>query len=339
MKRLMLALAAVAAGMALSAVPASAQKTYTMKIGFATINDSQHYVANWMQKEFERRSDGRIEVKVYPAGQLGKIARQIEGIQLGTQEVYSGPPGFFIGLNRAFMVTDAPGLFDGIMHQSRAVNYEPFREKFLRLGEDKGVVGNTIFSCGDTAVNTIKPFEKLADIQGAKIRVLATPLERAVMEAMGASGVPMPYTEVLPAMQRGVIDGVRTGIIVMYPSKFYTVAKHVTLTATAHIACAQWLSKSWLKSLPEDLRQLVRDVGREVTPMAAMWGEQMTRQAERDWEKEGTLHGLPEDEQKQLLERVSTIGDKILGNDPKTKDMYALLKQAAEATRSDWKLK
>ena len=43
-------------------------------------------------------------------------------------------------------------------------------------------------------------------------------------------------------MQRKVIDGVRSGVIVMFPSKFYTVAKHLTLTGMGHISCGQWLS-------------------------------------------------------------------------------------------------
>lgn len=334
MKRPMLTLAAMAAVAALSAVPASAQRTYTMKIGFVTINDSNHRMADWMAKDLTEKSGGRLDVKVFPAGQLGAIPRQIEGIQLGTQEAFHIPPGFFVGINRAFMVTDAPGMFDSIAHQYRAANHPPFREKFFRLAEDKGIVGNAIWSCGDTAINTISPFAKLADIKGAKIRVLATPLERAVMEKMGATGVPMPFTEVLPAMQQRVIDGVRTGIIVMFPSKFYTVAKHVTLTATAHITCAQFLSTAWLKSLPEDLREMVIQSGRDVSPLVGKWGEDMTRAAEKSWvEAGGTVHRLPEDEQKELIERVSRIGDEVLGADQRTSEVYALLKEAVAATR------
>ena len=154
------------------------------------------------------------------------------------------------------------------------------------------------------------------------------------MEKMGATGVPMPYTEVLPGMQRKTIDGVRTGIIVMFPSKFYTVAKHVTLSATAHITCAQFLSASWMKSLPDDLRAMVVQSGRDVTPLVGKWGEDMTRAAEKKWtEVGGSVHRLPEAEQKDLIKRVATIGDEILGKDPRTSEMFTLLKQAAAATR------
>jgi TRAP-type C4-dicarboxylate transport system substrate-binding protein len=328
----MMALVAVAAGLA-CATSAMAQKQYTMKIGMPVINDSNHFAALWIEKEVEKRSNGRIDVNVFPAGQLGKIPRQIEGIQLGTQEAFSIPPGFFVGIERAFMVTDSPGLFDDISHAHRAVNHPAFREKFSKLGEKKGFVANYLWACGNTSVATLFPFKTLADIRGKKIRVLATPLERAFVEELGATGIPMPYTEVLPAMQQRVIDGVRSAIIVMYPSKFHTVAKHITLTNMAQITCGSFISNAWLKKLPSDLRELVFDAGMKVTPHAGKWGQDLTKKAEENWARDANLYRLPKEESEDLRKRVAPIADRILGDDPRTKDMYAILKEAVAATR------
>lgn len=333
MKRSLLGLAALAAGTALAVTPASAQKTYTMKIGFVTINDSNHFGANWQKKVLEEKSGGRLKVGVFPAAQLGKIPRQIEGIQLGTQEAFNIPPGFFIGIDKAFMVTDAPGIFDDIQHAHRAVNYPKFRDKFTRMGEKKGFIINYVWACGDTSIATVKPFKTLADLKGRKIRVLATPLEREVIKVMGATGVPMPYSEVLPGMQRRTIDGVRSAVIVMYPSKFWTVAKHITLTGMGQISCGQFLSTAWLKTLPSDLREMVMQSGRDVTPHAGKWGHDLTKKAEENWAKDANVYRLSDADQKELRKRVAPIADKILASDPKTKDMYALLKEAVAATK------
>ena len=332
MKRIVTPIAALMAG-ALCLAGSATAKTFTMKIGFVTINDSNHLLANWQKKFLEKHSNGRIKVKVYPAAQLGKIPRQIEGVQLGTQEAFHIPPGFFLGINKGLMVVDTPGLFDSIHHQSLAVNHPIVRDHFRTLAQKAGVIGNVLWSAGDTSVATVKPFKTLADMKGRKIRVLATPLERAVMAKMGATGVPMPYSEVLPAMQRNVVDGVRSGIIVMYPSKFYTAAKHVTLTQQGQILCWQALSIAWLKTLPDDLKKLIVKAGKESTVHAARWGNDMTRQAEKDWAKVGSVYRLPAADQKKLRKLTSTIGDEILGNDPKTKPTYELMKKAVAATR------
>lgn len=216
----------------------AAAQSFEMKIGFATINDAQHKSAVWFSDQIAKRTGGKIKARVFPASQLGKIPRQIEGVQLGTQEAFITPPGFFVGINPAFQAPDAPGLFDSFEHQYRTLNHPTVRDKFLRLAEQAGVVGNYIWSAGETALATREPVLKLDDLDGRKIRVLASKMEVAMMREFGATGVPMPYTEVLPAIQQRVLDGVQSGVVVMGPSKFYTVAKHLTPNAMAYIPSA-----------------------------------------------------------------------------------------------------
>ena len=40
------------------------------------------------------------------------------------------PPGFFIGIDKRFMVTDAPGMFTDENHATRAVNHPEFFDVF-----------------------------------------------------------------------------------------------------------------------------------------------------------------------------------------------------------------
>lgn len=333
MKRLLLASVAIAAAAAFAVAPAQAKKPYQMRIGMVTINDSNHLLAKAFKRELEARAPGRIEVSVFPAAQLGKIPRQIEGLQFGTQAAFHIPPGFFLGINKAFMVSDAPGLFDSIDHQTLAMNHPSFRKKFFTLADKKGMVGNVVWGAGDTSVATLRPMKKLSDFRGRKIRVLATPLERAVMAKMGATGVPMPYSEVLPALTQKVIDGVRSAVLVMYPSKFYTAAKNITLTGMGHISCWQALSTAWMKTLPADLRALIVQVGKEQTIQASKWATELTASSEKAWAKVGTVHRLPAADQAKLAELVAPIGNEILANDPATKEMYLLLKTAVAETR------
>ena len=335
MKRLLLASAAVAAASAMAIAPAQAQKTYNMKIGMVTINDSNHFSAKWQKKYIEEKSGGRVKVGVFPAAQLGKIPRQIEGVQLGTQEAFNIPPGFFIGIDKRFMVTDAPGMFDDENHATRAVNVPEFFDTFTTMGAKKGFVITSLWGCGATSIATLKPFKTIDELKGRKIRVLATPLEREVIKSLGATGIPIPYSEVLPGLQRRTIDGVRSSIGVMHPSKFWTVAKHITLTGMAQITCGQFTSTAWLKTLPADLKKIVLDSAKLVTPKAGAWGHDLTRQAEKNWagEKGAFVHHLSASDKTDLIKRVKPIADKVLGEDPKTKAIYALLKKVAAATR------
>ena len=134
-------------------------------------------------------------------------------------------------------------------------------------------------------------------------------------------------------MQQRVIDGARSAVIVMYPSKFHTVAKHITLTGMGQITCGQFLSNAWLKKLPGDLRDIVFEAGRGVTPHAGKWGVDLTKKAEESWARDANAYRLSKEDQDKLRPLSAPIADEILADDPRTKEMYALLKEAVAATR------
>src|SRR5579864_926954 len=69
-------------------------KTYVMKLGTATINESQHEWCKRFAAMVEQDSGGRIKPEIYPASQLGAIPREIEGVQFGAIQGYVGPPEF-----------------------------------------------------------------------------------------------------------------------------------------------------------------------------------------------------------------------------------------------------
>src|SRR6516162_2588492 len=116
-------------------------KTYVMKLGTATINDSQHEWCKRFVAMVEKDSGGRIKGEIYPASQLGPIPRQIEGVQFGAIQGYVGPPEFLVGVDRRYEVLSAPGLVDGMEHGIR-VSADPEVQKMMYgLGEAKGIHG------------------------------------------------------------------------------------------------------------------------------------------------------------------------------------------------------
>ena len=324
-------LSAAALGAAVAFAPAAS--AIDMKIGFVTINDGQHKAAEMMAKEIEKRTNGAIKPRVFPAAQLGTIPRQIEGVLLGTQEAFISPPGFFVGLNKAFMAADAPGLFTSFAHQTKTLNHPSVREKFLNLATEKGVTGMYIVSAGTSALAMRDPVRTVADMKGKKIRVLASPVEVAVMTELGAAGTPMAYSEVLPAIQQRVLDGASSAITVMGPSKFYTAAKYITPTEITYIPTGMWVSAKWLAKLSDEQRQIIADVGKATTESGNKWSEDDTATWENRWATEGgTVIRLEKAEHQAILDRLRPIGEKILSSDPAIEPMYSLIKAAAKET-------
>ena len=312
------------------AAPASA---VDMKIGYPTTADPQHDLALRLAKLVGERTNGEIKGRVFPTSQLGKIPRQVEGIQLGTQEVFLAPPGFLQGVNPAFQVADAPGLFKDHMHVHRSVNDDSFRDKFLSLGESKGIVGGHVYTYDGTSYMTTTPIATLADFKGKKIRVLATQIEREIVGQFGATGVPIPFTEVVPAIQRKVVDGARTSLVVAAKAKFPTVTKHLLVTNGAYITTGAWFSKVWLGKLSNEHRKVVLDTAAEIAEWGSKNSLSFVGAMEEEWKKQGaTVRRLSDAEHAQYMAKIAPLGDKLLGGhqNPQIREMYGILKASAK---------
>ncbi|MCY4547129.1 MAG: TRAP transporter substrate-binding protein [Defluviicoccus sp.] len=329
-------LAAAGVLAAIAAWPASAQKSYEIKIGFVTINDSNHRSSELLKAALEKRTAGKLKVKIFPAAQLGIIPRQLEGIQLGTQAFFFTPPGFFQGINPAFQAPDAPGMFDSHWHQHLTLNHPSVRPEWDKLGMEAGIVPVYLWSAGVGAISSRDPIRTLADLEGKKLRVLATKMEIALMEVFGAAGVPIPYSQVVPSIQRRVVDGARSAIIVMGPSKFYTVAKYLTRTAGGYIPVGAYASLAVLKKLPKDLQTAIWEEGAKLTDTTVEIAIEITTHWEKQWVKEGgEVIDFSAADREEFFRRAKPLGDKILGSNPKIAPMYNLIKAAAEQTRAE----
>ncbi len=301
---------------------------HTMRIGMVTVNDAQHSFAQRYGEELAKRTKGAIKVEVFPAAQLGGIPRQIENVKIGAQAAFVSPTGFFSGINRGFEVLDAPGVYKGVWHAQNAITDPAFRASFVKLGESQGVLLGSVWVYGPTAIASLRPIRTLDDMKGVKVRVLATKMESKMASVLGMAGVPMPYNEVLPALQQRTIDACRSAMSVMGASKFFTSTKSITATEDGMIVSGLWLSRAWMNKLPKDLQQVVLDTGKDLEAWAAENAAGYESRAAKLWTDNGAeVIRLSAKDQAEMTKRLAPLGDEFLGTEAATKPMYAMLKQ------------
>jgi C4-dicarboxylate-binding protein DctP len=160
---------AAAAGLALGTALPAAAADFTMKIGFATMNDIQHQWGTWMKEGVEERSKGRIEVKLFPRNQLGTIASQIEGTQLGTIEAFTSPADFFAGVDPRFGTFSIPVLFKDMQHAEKVLLDPALNKEILSLGADKNIQIVSIYTVAFAHYLAKQPIRRIDDFK-AKLR-------------------------------------------------------------------------------------------------------------------------------------------------------------------------
>ena len=316
----------IAASASFYAMPATAAE-FVMKIGTPTINDPIHRFAVRYGEVLEERSEGRISVTIFPSGQLGTMPAQVSNMQTGIQEALVAPAGFLGGLNKGFQVTDAPGFFDDADEAHTLINNPDFRDRYRSLGTSSGVTGVSLWIYGPHSYVSTKETLSLADLDGQKLRVLATPMERAIVAELGVTGVPMPFIEVLAAIQRGTVDGVRTMPAVMTPLKYFDTAPYLLQVDDGILTNGLWVSEMWLSSLPADLRTIVEETGVEVGDWATQMSKEAWTAALVEWtEKGGTVSTLSPEDKAAHFAALRPIADKFLSEDAASAELWEILK-------------
>lgn len=332
--------AAVAAGcafvlsMALTLGAAAQDKTYVMKVTLPTLNDTVHQTAKNFAAAVEKDSGGRIKGEVYPASQLGPIARQIEGTQFGAIQCAMIPPEFFVGLDERFELMAAPGLIDSMPQGQRLAADPEVLKLMLSLGANKGLRGAGLFLATPSHIISKKPIRRLEDFKGKKLRIFASEFQFEALKRLGATPVAMTLGDVLPAIQQGAIDGAIAALNVYVPMQFQDAAKYVTEIGTPAIFIIMEISRKWYDTLPKDLQQVVDKAAARESVAINQGAADFVEKMRKTWvERGGELISLPSDEQSAMMETLASVGDDISKHKPALAAAYKVVTDAAKRVR------
>ena len=207
----------------------------------------------------EARSDGEIDIQIFPSSQLGPDREMIEGVQTGVLEMAVSPSSFFAGWDPAFSVIELPYMYASKDIALGVLNGDAGDAMLERL-EDQGLIGLGWLENGLRHVtNNVRPIVVPGDLEGVKLRTMQVPAHVATFEALGANPTPMNFGEVYSALQQGVIDGQENPIALIDSQRFYEVQEHVSLTGHVFTVYIPVISQHFFSSLSEEHQTLLRE--------------------------------------------------------------------------------
>lgn len=296
MKRLILVLMAV---VLLVPLPAQAAK-YTLRVG--SIQSEDFYLHRMIKKFGELvavKTNGEVEVKLFPSSVLGSERDMIEGMRMGTLEGMLGYGGVLALFVPEFDVMNLPYVFENYK-QIHAVLGGPIGQEIAdKYYKNTGVRIAWFLDHAFRHVYTSnKKIENLDDCKGVKLRSVESPIYLETFRAMGFNPTPMPFGEIYTAVQTKVVDGHEqedSGFVTM---KFYEVEKFCAVTGHIYNPAPLHISDIFLKRLPEAHRKAVMDAAVEAGTWwnideGAAEKEQLTA---RDWliKEKGVVYTYPD---------------------------------------------
>lgn len=208
----------------------------------------------------EYKTEGAIEVKLFPSAQLGAERACAEQVQQGTVEVCLVDTGALAGFYNDIQVLSVPYLFKSSAHAWKVFD-SPF---FAKLAEDmRTATGIRVMAWGENGfrdfTNNVRPIQSPEDLSGLKMRVMESPVFIRFVESFGAAATPMPGSEIIMAAKQGVIDGQENPAQVNYDYNLMDVQKYMSTDEHILGVHAYIISDSFFEKLSDENKAVVME--------------------------------------------------------------------------------
>ena len=226
----------------------------------------------WMGQVLARETGGRLALRVYHSGQLGRETDAINLARFGALDIARVNVA---SLNNPFPLTDIlalPYVFDSTAHMRRALDGAPGRA-ILKGFEARGLVGLAFYDSGTRCFyNHLRPIVEPTDLKGLKIRVPPSDIFVGLIRALGANPTPLSYGETFSALQTRLIDGAENNWTTFFTSRQFEVAHHWAQSEHSYAPEVLLMSKRRLDSLSSADRELIlTTAARSVPYMRELW--------------------------------------------------------------------
>jgi len=206
----------------------------------------------------EAETAGGVEVKVFPAGQLGGERELVEATKLGTIQM-SMVSAAIAGTYKEAQVLDIPYLFS-----SAAVAWKVMDGWFgKQMAEDcLKKTGMRVLAYGETGfrnfTTSVRLIKSPADMKGLKIRVMESPVYVNMIKALGAAPTPIAWPETYTALQQKVVDGQENPVSVILSVKFFEVQKYLTLDGHSYGVDFILVNDKFFQGLPKETQHILK---------------------------------------------------------------------------------
>lgn len=238
---------------------------YNFKMGMVPGTASNEYkAAEYFANKIKEESNGRIEVALFPNGQLGDDRSMLEQVSGGALDFSFTEIGRFAIFFPEAEVYVLPYMIKDFDHVHKATFDTTFGKNLInKIHDDLGITILSQAYNGTRQTTSNKAINSIEDMKGLKLRVPNAASNLNFAKYSGAAPTPMAFSEVYLALQTNSVDGQENPLSAVRAQKFYEVQPYLAMTN--HILNDQLyvIGNETLESLPEDLQKVVKNAAEE----------------------------------------------------------------------------
>lgn len=225
----------------------------------AAVSHAHHEAAMLFAENVAKRSQGKVKVEVYPAGELGDQPALAEQITLGALDMAVVSLGNLAMYDKRLNAMTAPFLFSDYGHAHRTV------DNFVMDWMNKGLaahdaLGLSMFDYGFRQTTTKDvPIMRAEDLKGLKIRVPPSTGLLAAFDAVGANTQKIAYSELYTSLKQGVVVGQENPVFTILADSLFETQNELALTNHYFDCQVLLVNKTFFEGLDFATRKVLRE--------------------------------------------------------------------------------
>jgi tripartite ATP-independent transporter DctP family solute receptor len=307
------------------------EETMVLRFGHNTPTQSAlHQAALRFADEIKVKSQGRVEIQIFPAQELGNDHQMVEMARNGELDIILTPTAKMSVPVPSMQYADLPFFFPSREDVYAMLDGEP-GQMLLEDLRKIGLVGVTFWENGFKHFTGNTPFLSPDDFQGKKIRVMKSRMIMDQFNSFGAEAVAIDFHSTKRALLDKVVDGQENPLVAIVSMGFHEVQSDLTISEHAYLGYVFSISEKVFATLPQDLRFMLVETAKEVTP----WEREETQKREQKLietiESSGVaVHKLSDANRQKFAEKTAHIPreyEEVIGADIISKTQELLLEK------------
>lgn len=275
-----------------------------------------------MAELVDEKSNGKLEIDIYPSQQLGSERETLELLQIGSVDMTKVSAAVLENFVPETRVFSLPYLFRDNQHYYNVLDGKIGRQLLLD-GQDYWLRGLTYYDAGQRSFYTKeRPIRTPEDLEGMKIRVQESPMAVNMVRTLGGSPTPISWGELYTALQQGIVDGAENNPPSFHSSRHYEVTSYFSLDEHTSIPDVLLASTHFWDSLSKQEQQWIQ----EAADSSKVYQREIWAEAEEEGLKVVEEAGVEviRPDKEPFRKKVEVIYDQYRENNP---DFYKLIQK------------
>ena len=218
--------------------------------------NERHTTVLHFKELVEEKSNGKIQIEIYPNEQLGSEPEMIESVTFNDLQMVAASA--FTQYDQRISVFELPYLFDSYEDAWETLDgevgkeiAEPFLKDNLRI--------IAYFENGFRQITANKPINTPEDLKGIKIRTPEFPISVSTFTSLGANPTPMAFGELYMALQQGTVDAQENPVANTYASKFNEIQDYLIMSNHQYMPLPVAISQEFWQTLTVEEQAIIEE--------------------------------------------------------------------------------